>query len=319
VVGRRSRPCCALVSLVLLACSGEDDAGPAPGAESASAGEITTIDVAVGSFAFDGRAAGPAGGELVLLLHGFPETSYEWRAQLRVLGEAGYRAVAPDQRGYSPRARPTAVEDYAVPLLVSDVLGMADALGAERFHVVGHDWGATVAWVVAKLAADRVTSVSIVSVPHPDAFRQVLSDPASCQHAASSYFDLFVQPGYEDTLLANDAALLRLIYDGLPDDAVDEYLRVLGTKEALAGGLAWYRANIQNGMPAGPALGAITVPTLFIWSDADTALCRDGAELTADFVEGPYRFEVLEGVNHWVPELAAEATSQALLEHVSAH
>src|SRR4051812_48257716 len=111
-------------------------------------------------------ADGPEDGELVLLLHGFPQSWWEWRHQLEALGKAGYRAVAPDQRGYSPGARPGGVEHYGVEELVADAVGFADALGVDRFHLVGHDWGAIVAWYVAATHPDRLKTLSIVSTPH---------------------------------------------------------------------------------------------------------------------------------------------------------
>ena len=225
--------------------------------------------------------------------------------------------MAPDQRGYSAGARPTDTANYALPLLVEDVLGLADAVGAERFHIVGHDWGAIVAWAVAVAAADRVITANPVSVPHPDAFARVLSDPESCQVAASSYFDVFIQPDSEDGFLANDEALLRGLYAGMGEDAVAEYLRVLGSKPALGAALDWYRANIGGRNLQRPATGPVTVPTMFTWSDGDTALCIDGAVLTEEYVEGPYRFEVLEGIDHWIPEMAAEKMSALLVEHLT--
>ena len=278
---------------------------------------ITMTQIAVGGLTFDVRTAGPADGEVVILLHGFPQTSHEWRHQLRALGEAGFRAVAPDQRGYSPGARPARVADYALPLLVGDVIGLADAIGADRFHVVGHDWGAAVAWGVAIAARDRVITANPVSVPHPDAFARVLSDPDSCQVAASSYFDVFVQPDSEDAFLANDHALLRGVFAGIDAGAVEEYVRVLGTKPALGAALNWYRANVADRNLQGGAVGPVEVPTMFTWSDGDTALCIDGALLTEEYVEGPYRFEVLEGVNHWIPDLAPEAMSSLLVDHLT--
>ena len=291
------------------------------GAASTGAGgsgvEIEMTRIEVGDFTFDVRTAGPADGEPVILLHGFPQTSYEWRHQIEALAAAGFRVVAPDQRGYSPGARPPDIGDYALPLLMQDVIGLADAVGAERFHIVGHDWGAVVAWAVAVAARDRVITVNPVSVPHPDAFARVLNDPTSCQPQASSYFDVFVQPDSEDAFLANDSTLLRSIYAGIDGAAVDEYVRVLGSKPALGAALNWYRANIGDRNLQGPPLGPVEVPTMFTWSDGDTALCIDGALLTEEYVSGPYRFEVLEGVNHWIPDLAAEAMSTVLLDHLS--
>ena len=296
--------------------------GPPAGAVGQTAGGepgggIVMTQVDVGDFVFDVRMAGPDDGEVVILLHGFPQTSYEWRGQIRALAAAGFRAVAPDQRGYSAGARPPAVEDYALPLLVQDAIGLADAIGADRFHVAGHDWGAVVAWVLAVTVPERVITANPVSVPHPDAFARVLNDPASCQVEASSYFDVFVQPDSEDAFLADDQALLRGIFAGIDGDAIAEYVRVLGSKPALGAALNWYRANIGDRTLEGPAAGAVAVPTMFTWSDGDTALCIDGALLTEQYVEGPYRFEVLEGVSHWIPDLASDAMSSLLVEHVT--
>ncbi len=274
---------------------------------------VETIEIEVGDFVFDALAAGPADGTPVILLHGFPQTSYSFREHVEALGAAGYRAVAPDQRGYSPRARPEAVEDYALPLLGQDVLGMADALGFERFHLVGHDWGAAVTWFLGATAADRILTLNPISVPHLDAFRQALNDPDSDQTMRSSYFTLFRMEGSEDTFLANDAAVLRSIYEGVPADAVEAYVELLTQPGALRAALNWYRAN---DFAEGAALGAVSVPTMFIWGDMDSALGPDGAYLTEDFVDGPYRFEVIEGGTHWLPDAYAEQVGALLLSHL---
>jgi pimeloyl-ACP methyl ester carboxylesterase len=145
---------------------------------------MATVRIPVGEDTFDARVAGPEDGELVLLLHGFPQTSYSWRSQLEALGAAGYRAVAPDQRGYSAGARPAEVERYAIPALVGDVIAIADELGGHRFHLVGHDWGAAVAWQVAGRHQDRLRSLTVLSVPHPSASASV-SDAARYQFSAA--------------------------------------------------------------------------------------------------------------------------------------
>ena len=303
--------------VALVSWGGGIAAGSTPGAQSGAgagaAGDVAMTRIALGDLTFDVRTAGPEDGEVAILLHGFPQTSYEWRHQIRALAEAGFRVVAPDQRGYSAGARPADTADYALPLLVQDVLGLADAIGAERFHVVGHDWGAIVTWAVAVAAADRVITANPVSVPHPDAFARVLNDPESCQVAASSYFDVFIQPDSEDGFLANDQALLRGLYAGMGEDATAEYLRVLGSKPALGAALDWYRANIAGRNLQRPATGPVAVPTMFTWSDGDTALCIDGAVLTEEYVEGPYRFEVLEGIDtgsrRWRPRRCRRCSS----------
>ena len=289
-----------------------------PDAPEPSSSEIAMARVGLGDLVFDVRTAGPPDEETVVLLHGFPQTSYEWRHQIRALAEAGFRAIAPDQRGYSPGARPPEVADYGISLLVRDVLALADAVGSGRFHIVGHDWGGWVAWAVAVLAPDRVITANPVSVPHPDAFARVLNDPTSAQAQASSYFDVFAQPDSEDAFLADDQMMLRRVFTGIEAEAVDEYLRVVGSKAALGAALNWYRANLDD-IRQGPALGPVEVPTMFTWSDGDPVITIEGAQLSVEYVTAPYRFEILEGVNHWIPDQAAEAMSDLLLDHLGRH
>jgi pimeloyl-ACP methyl ester carboxylesterase len=272
------------------------------------------LEIGVGRFTFDALAVGPTDGEPVLLLHGFPQSSHEWRAQLGALGAAGYRAVAPDQRGYSPRARPVGVEHYRIEPLVADVLGMADQLGADRFHLVGHDWGAAVAWHVAGRHPQRLRSLTAVSVPHPAAFADALR--GDDQQQRSSYVDVFRQEGKAEALLLEDeGARLRamLAGTGLNGD-VDEYVRRMREPGAMTAALNWYRAADISSLEG---LGPVTAPTMYVWSTADIALGRGGAEATVDHVEGPYRFEVLEGVSHWIPEEAADDLNRLLLDHLS--
>ncbi|MDP8936426.1 MAG: alpha/beta hydrolase [Actinomycetota bacterium] len=273
---------------------------------------IERVEIPVGEWTFDALAAGPPDGELVLLLHGFPQTSAEWRAQLGALGDAGYRAVAPDQRGYSPRARPEGTEWYHVRHLVADVLAVADWLGGHTFHLVGHDWGAVVAWQVAGRYPDRLRSLTAVSVPHPVAFVSALASGSDDQRDRSSYIGFFRQAGSEDALSPD---VLRALFagSGHPGD-VDEYVRALADPGAVAAALNWYRA-IDLGMVMG--LGPVTSPTLFVWSTGDIAIGREGAEATAEHVAGPYRFEVLEGVSHWIPEEAADDLNRLLLDHLA--
>jgi pimeloyl-ACP methyl ester carboxylesterase len=281
--------------------------------------ETPITQIAVGEHVFDVRTAGPSDGEAVILLHGWPQTSYEWRHQLDALGDAGYRAVAPDQRGYSPGARPIEVEAYSTELLRADVLALADALGATRFHLVGHDWGAIVAWGVAALAPERVITLNAVSVPHPDAFAAQLADPSSCQYAASYYFDFFVTSTATDYFVANGAEQLRAVYEGLSASDIDVYVAALGTPAAMDATLNWYRANVADRNFSFPLLGPVETPTLYVWGDQDTALCREGGALSEALVDAAYRFEVMTEVNHWVPDNAGDALASLLLEHLEGH
>jgi pimeloyl-ACP methyl ester carboxylesterase len=274
---------------------------------------VGLVELAVGGLVFDARADGRDDGELVLLLHGFPQTSFSWRNQLDALGAAGYRAVAPDQRGYSPGARPADVGEYRVERLVGDVLGFAEALGVERFHLVGHDWGGAVAWQVAGRHPERLRTLTSLSTPHPAAFRRSIQDGE--QRDKSSYMLFFRSPEAEPFFLDNDAAGLRALYtsSGLADDAVEEYVRILTQPGAMTAALNWYRAA-DPGLVEG--LGPITTTTMYVWSTYDPALGRDAADGTAAHVEGPYRFEVLEGVGHWIAEETPDALNTLLVDHL---
>jgi pimeloyl-ACP methyl ester carboxylesterase len=274
---------------------------------------VGALELTVGDLVFDARGEGPTDGEVVLLLHGFPQTSRAWRAQLAALAAAGYHAVAPDQRGYSPGARPADVGEYRIGRLVADVLGIADELGVERFHLVGHDWGGAVAWQVAGRHPERLRTLTSVSTPHPGAFRRSIQDGE--QRDRSSYMLFFRSPEAEGFFLDDDAAGLRALYaaSGLDEDAAAEYVHVLTAPGALTAALNWYRAA-DLGIVEG--LGRITTPTLYVWSTNDPALGRDAAEATAEHVAGPYRFEVLDGVSHWIAEHAPDALNALLLEHI---
>ena len=276
------------------------------------------IEIPVGELSFRGRAAGPEDGQLVLLLHGFPQTSSSWRHQLVALGDAGYRAVAFDQRGYSPGARPDDVARYETSHLVADVLAVADWLGGHTFHLVGHDWGGAIAWQVAGRYPHRLRTVTVLSTPHPLALTTALrGDAGGDQAERSSYMAFFRSEGSEDQMLADDGAGLRNIYllSGMAAADAEENLRFfLADPGALKGGLNWYRAA---SLTLVEGLQPIEVPTLYVWSTDDAALGREAAEATGAQVTGPYRFEVLDGVNHWVAEQVPDRVNQLLLEHLA--
>jgi pimeloyl-ACP methyl ester carboxylesterase len=278
---------------------------------------MDVTEIAVGPHTFDALVDGPEDGELVVLLHGFPQTSASWRDQIAALAAAGYRALAPDQRGYSPRARPTELAAYAMPELVSDVIAFADALGAERFHLAGHDWGGAVAWQVAGRHPDRLHTLAAISTPHPEALlRAYHGDLGGDQAERSGYMTFFRQPDSQDRMLENDAAIFRLLFagSGMPEGREQPYIEALGTPQALGAALNWYRAA---SVADAEGLGPITTPTLYVWSTDDLALGREAAEATAQCVEGPYRFAVIEGVSHWVPEQAPDRLNRLLLDHIS--
>ncbi|WP_344203316.1 alpha/beta hydrolase [Aeromicrobium alkaliterrae] len=269
--------------------------------------------VSTGDLTFDTVQTGDTSGTPVILLHGFPATSATWAEVLPALGEAGCWAVAPDQRGYSPGARPTDTEDYATDRLAADVIGLADALGIDTFHLVGHDWGASVAWVVAATRPDRVRSLTAVSVPHLGAYgRAVREDPE--QRAMSAYYAEFRRtPDMAEVLLADDARRLREVYGDLPAGHVETYLQHLGEPGALDAALQWYRAMGSDLS----TLPHVTVPTTFVWSDADAFIGPVAAAGCPEFVDGPFRYVELTGVSHWVPETRPHVVATEVLRHVS--
>ncbi|MFI5526649.1 alpha/beta fold hydrolase [Streptomyces platensis] len=282
------------------------DATPAP---------FDHLEIQAGPHTYDALACGPADGEFVLLLHGWPEFADSWSAVLTALGAAGYRAVAVDQRGYSPRARPPRIADYAVPELVADALAFADSQGAGRFHLVSHDWGGMVAWALAGAHPERLKSLTVLATPHPDALnRAAAEDPT--QHHMLDYVRFFRRDdgAAEAALLADDAARLRAAYGGkVPAALVDDNVRRLSAPGALTATLNWYRA--PESVISVPA-GRITVPTLFLWGSEDVALGRGAAESTGEWVDGPYRFEALEGASHWLPEEAPGRVMPPILAHL---
>jgi pimeloyl-ACP methyl ester carboxylesterase len=279
---------------------------------------VATIDdiTTANGMSFRTRAAGPAHARVVVLLHGFPQTSRCFVQQIEALAAAGYHAVAFDQRGYSPDARPADVEAYKPRELVADVLRVADAVGADQFDLVGHDFGGMVAWMTAGHHPDRVRTLTVASTPHPAAFRSSYKRAQSDQGERSQYMRTFragERGEMEATLLADDAAALRMVYAGLDPDAIEEYVSVLAGPGALVAAIDWYRSMSGAASAATPAA---SMPTLYVWSDKDPSLGRDAALATADLVTGAYRFEVLEGVGHWIPELAADRFTPLLLDHL---
>ena len=265
---------------------------------------------------FDVRDGGPSDGEPVVLLHGFPQDSTAWTSVEPLLHGNGFRTLAPDQRGYSPMARPRGRAAYRLRQLTDDVLALLDAAELRSAHVVGHDWGAAVAWALAAWHPDRISTLTAISVPHPAAMQKAML--TSDQALRSSYMALFQLPVLpERALLAGGGAALRqmLSHAGLPDDVVRHYATRMREPGALTSALGWYRAMPWN---ARDRIGRVRVPTLHLWSTGDAYLGRAGTEATARFVDAPYRLEVLQGVNHWIPELAPDVVADLVTAHARA-
>lgn len=260
----------------------------------------------------DARLEGDPTGPPVLLLHGFPQTGSSWDRVWPALAEAGYRVTIPDQRGYSAALRPGRRSDYRLERLIEDVAGLIDG----PTHLVGHDWGAAVAWAVAANRPELLRSLTAVSVPHPKAMTRAMV--TSRQALDSWYFAWFQVPVLpERLLLARDAALLRklLLRSGLGRAATGRDVTRMQEPGALTAALNWYRGLPLSRVPIGP----VPVPTLYVWGDRDFALGRKAAETTADHVTGPYEFVPLAGAGHWIPDRDPDDLLAALLPHLRAH
>ncbi|MEU5884347.1 alpha/beta fold hydrolase [Spirillospora sp. NPDC047279] len=269
---------------------------------------------------FDVVDQGPVDGDVVVLLHGFPQTAISWDRLAPLLHAEGYRTLAPDQRGYSPRARPRGRYAYRLSALTDDVLALIEAAGIDgrKVHLVGHDWGASVAWTLAAGRPDAVATLTALSVPHPAAFMRALF--TSRQFVQSWYMFFFQLPWLPELAVrwivtsARSRFIAGVAAGGQTEANAARDADFLVNTGALTPALNWYR-----GMPFNPPgrLTKVTVPTLFIWGDKDPALGPTGAKLTRRYVTGPYTFRTLPGIGHWMPEQAAPEVAALLNDHLT--
>ena len=280
---------------------------------------LEELTVAVGGHRHSALAAGPEPGELVLLLHGWPEFADGWTEQLHALGEAGYRALAVDQRGYAAGARPEGVEHYAIEHLVGDALAFADSQGADRFHLVARDWGGMVAWTLATAHPERLRSLTVLSTPHPSALRLAAATDDGQFHDLG--YIRFFRSGVgkaEKFLLRDEAAQLRAVYNRrIPVEIIERTIERLSEPGALTATLNWYR-GATNDLFEVPA-GRITVPTLYLWGSEDPYLGQSAAELTVHHIDAEYRFQIVEGASQWMAMEAPDEVSALLLDHLGQH
>jgi len=280
------------------------------------------IDIEANGMTFRGRNAGMdnVSGEPVILLHGFPETSIMWANVMERLADEGFRCFAPDQRGYSPHARPGELEKYNYRELASDVVALADMFGFKSFHLVGHNWGSVIGWILLSLYPERVHSWTAMSVPHIDAFISALADDADQQKRSQyiAFFRLPEQP--EKTLTENNLEPLRTLWSPMPEEQVEEYTTVFSQQGALTAALNWYRANsfgLEQGQQ-GQIVGPVSHPTLLIWGNQDIAVGRTSVERTEQYMKGPYQLVELNA-GHWLIQEEPERVHNEILMHLQAN
>ena len=257
---------------------------------------------------------GPADGEPIVLLHGWPERATSWRYVAPILNAAGYRTLAMDRRGFSPGARPKRRRDYRLPALGADVAALVDQVGGSA-HVVGHDWGAAAAWTVAGLHPDKVRTLTAVSVPHPAAFAKAMV--RSDQLLRSYYMLAFTLPFLPELLVRHRADWfdLQLLKGGMSKDDVARFRREIVDDGAVSSSLGCYRAVLVTDPRA--VRFRVSAPTTMVWSTKDVALSRWGAEHSGEWVDAPFELVVLEGLSHWLPTGAPEALAETILERVA--
>lgn len=278
---------------------------------------MQAISVHANGFVFDGFSAGERGGEAVMLLHGFPQTAHVWRHQLTALAEAGFYAVALNQRGIADRARPGTADGYRLPLLIGDVIAVADALDFSAMHLVGHDWGGSLAWATAALHSIRINTLTVLSTPHPYAFLAAFADENSDQRQRARYMLDFQKPHAVDTLLADSAAGLRALYvaSGMVPTDIEFYVAQMSNRARLEAALNWYRAVSYKDL--GDVDLRIRNRTLYVSGTDDQAFSDDAIRRTADFCLGAFTQHVFTNGNHWLPESMAPEVNRVLLRFLA--
>ncbi len=246
-------------------------------------------------------------GEPVLLLHGFPDDHQVWRRQIPALVAAGYRVIAPDLRGCGQSDMPDAVSDYRIENLVADVAGLLDALGIDKVRLIAHDWGAVIGWRLCMAHPERISRYAALSVGHPTAYAK-----GPLIQKLKGYYILLIQMrGIAEMLLkARNWWLLRQV-TRYPAEA-PQWIANLSRPGRLTAALNYYRANFDMLLPR--EWPHLAMPVLGIWSDRDIALCRAQMTDSARYVDGPWRFEVVEGANHWLNLDAPERVNPLLIE-----
>lgn len=264
---------------------------------------------------FKCRTAGlDNGGEPIIFLHGFPESSVMWSRIMVDLSSQGYQCVAPDQRGYSEGARPKKNKDYTVDKLASDVIAIADAFGFKKIHLVGHDWGAGVGWTVVQLYSDRIIDWTSLSIPHMKSFFDAKkNDPY--QMKKSKYMSKIQIPIIPElSIKAMGFKNLRDISVVHSAEEVDDYINILKPFRGRKAAFAWYRANNELSVD----YGDVHIKTLYIWGSDDPAIGRVGVEGTKQYMKGEYKFVELHA-GHWLMQEKYDDICKEITEHINNH
>lgn len=283
------------------------------GASQAPAIEIR--DIAANGLTFRCRLCGLDNpGEPVMFLHGFPETSYLWEGILRSFATVGYRCLAFDQRGYSAGARPEGSDHYRIETIAADAIALADELGWQKFHLIGHDWGSGCGWTIVELYPERVASWSALSIPHMAAFETAKKQDFD-QIRRSWYIAFFQIPMLPENVLGLAVAGKRpSLWPFSSDAEIADYLRVFHEFAGRRATIDWYRANNTLAI----SYGDVFLPTLLLWGNQDPFVGRAGVEMTRQYMKGDYSLIELDA-GHSLVQQQFDRVNQALLDHVQKH
>lgn len=275
--------------------------------------KIHQKEVALGNLRFHCLVAGNEQDPLVILLHGFPETSYMWRPLMTDLASAGYHCLAPNMRGYSKNACPKGKKNYRIEKLVKDILDLAAAEGKNKFHLIAHDWGAVIGWHLAYEHPENVISYTSLSVPHLKGFYKALKKDKDQQYRSRYIKKLLVPFIAEYAIRKNDFEAFRKLWKFSTADELNNYLEVFRKRKVLTAALNYYRANL--GKSETEEIGEIRVPVLFIWGNKDMAIGRYGVSEGHQYCQGNYKFLELDA-GHWLIQTRYSEIKQAIIEHL---
>ena len=277
-----------------------------------------TIKIKIDNLIFDCRTDGRKENELVIFLHGWPETSYMWKRLMSDFSKNGFYCVAPNLRGYSKDACPEEMEQYSLDKLANDVLDIFKFFNKSKFHLVGHDWGALIGWKLVHDNQDKILSWTGISVPHPQAFAKAMAIDKE-QIKKSEYVKNFQTPFLpEKQIIKDDFSLLRQLWKNCTTDEINDYLKVFSNPKQLTASLNYYRSNYDflKDATKNQTLGNINVPTLFIWGNKDIAIGRYAVSESHQFMKSDYEFLELNS-GHWLIQTEYNELKTAIRRHIS--
>lgn len=276
-----------------------------------------TKKIKVDNFTFDCRIDGKETDELVIFLHGWPETSYMWKKLMSSISKKGFYCVAPNLRGYSKEACPKEIEQYSLDKLAEDVIGIFKSFNKQNFHLVGHDWGALIGWKLAHHHQDKILSWTGISVPHPQSFGKAMVMDEE-QIKMSQYVKNFQTPNFpEEQIRKDDFKTLRKLWEHCPDDQIEDYLKVFNEPNQLTASLNYYRSNYKllKSAVQTEILGNIHVPTLFIWGNKDIAIGSSSVNGHHQYMKSEYEFLELDS-GHWLIQTKYQELEKAITNHI---